>query len=302
MSELTLRQLEYFVHVLETGSVTAAARSAQVSQAAVSMAIAQLEHALRTPLLIRKRSKGVAATPAGMELASRARQVLGLVGEMEGAVTGQDDLMRGVLRVGCMSALSPRLLPGLVSDFAERFPGVEVSFQEGAAGELQQQMIGGRLDLCLVYRRQTVPGVDLFTLAEVRTRLMLSADHPLAGRESVFLREVESEWAILLDVPPSMERAVAMMAGVGVEPRLRWCSSNAETIRSLVARGMGYSLTNTRPENEFGPADTSVVYRRIADELPQNAIMAVVPEGIRPSRRVREAILFCQEMLANRTE
>jgi DNA-binding transcriptional LysR family regulator len=78
-------------------------------------------------------------------------------------------------------------------------------------GCLQQQMIEGRLDLCPVYRRQTVPGVDLFTLAEVRNRLMLSADHPRAGRESVLLREVESEAASLLNVPPSMERAVNMM-------------------------------------------------------------------------------------------
>ena len=59
MGELTLRQLEYFVAVVDAGSVTSASKKVNVTQATVSMAIAQLESHLGTDLLIRQQSKGV---------------------------------------------------------------------------------------------------------------------------------------------------------------------------------------------------------------------------------------------------
>jgi DNA-binding transcriptional LysR family regulator len=298
MAEITLRQLEYFVSILESGSVTAAAKRSQISQAAMSMAIAQLEHAFKADLLIRKRSKGVAPTPAGVELATRARQVLGLVGEMEGAVAGQEDRMHGSLRVGCMSSTSPRILPALIDHFAGRFPGVDISFREGGAVDLQEQMLEGRLDVCFVYGLQTIPGVDVSRLVDIRQQLMLAADHPLAGQDSVSFADVADEWAILLDMPPSLDRAVALITAAGVQPRPRWCRSNPETIRSLVARGLGYSVAVARPDIALTYDNRRVVYKPIADDLPDNALVAAVPEGIRPVRRVREAIDFCRELLA----
>lgn len=106
MAEFTIRQLQYFVAVLDHGSVTAAAKESNISQAAASMAIAQLEHAVGVDLLIRTRAKKVVATPAGLELAARARHILSMIGDIEGAVAGGFDEMRGALRTGCSPTLS----------------------------------------------------------------------------------------------------------------------------------------------------------------------------------------------------
>jgi DNA-binding transcriptional LysR family regulator len=143
MAEFTIRQLQYFVAVLDHGSVTAAAKESNISQAAASMAIAQLEHAVGVDLLIRTRAKKVVATPAGVELAARARHILSMIGDLEGAVAGGFDEMRGPLRTGCSPTLSPRLLPGLVDYFSREFPAVDVSFREASAAELQQDVPGG---------------------------------------------------------------------------------------------------------------------------------------------------------------
>ncbi|WP_219414127.1 LysR family transcriptional regulator [Pseudonocardia nigra] len=292
MAEFTLRQLQYFVAVLDHGSVTAAARESNISQAAASMAIAQLERAVGVDLLVRTRAKKVVATAAGVELAARARRVLTEIGEIEGAVAGGFHEMRGALRVGCSSSLSPRIVPGLVAHFAARYPDVDVAFREGSAGDLQQEVLEGRLDVAFVYSLQADEGMDVVEIAPVRPRLMLAADHPLAGRAAVSFADVRDEWAILLDVPPTIERITAIMRASGVEPRLRWCSANMETIRSLVARGLGYSFVNSWPATDITFDRRRVAYVPVSDELPTNAIVAVLPPGARPPRRVVEAIRF----------
>jgi hypothetical protein len=65
MPEITLRQLQYFVATVDHGSVTAAAEASHVSQAAASMAIAQLEKALGADLFVRSRSRGGGAAAGG---------------------------------------------------------------------------------------------------------------------------------------------------------------------------------------------------------------------------------------------
>src|SRR3954447_16536738 len=107
MSEITLRQLQYYVSVIDHGSVTAAAVSCHISQAAASMAVGELEKAVGAHLLIRTRSKKVVPTPAGIEFAAHARAILERVSEASDAVAESLVEMRGLLRIGCSHTLSP---------------------------------------------------------------------------------------------------------------------------------------------------------------------------------------------------
>jgi len=72
----TLRQLELFVAVCETASITLATEREHISQSAASSAIAQLERALGAQLLVRRHAHGVTPTPAGRQLLHRVRTVL----------------------------------------------------------------------------------------------------------------------------------------------------------------------------------------------------------------------------------
>ncbi|HEY2314430.1 MAG TPA: LysR family transcriptional regulator, partial [Streptosporangiaceae bacterium] len=72
----TLRQLEYFVAVAETGSVSRAAARVHLSQSAMSTAIADLERLLSVQLVMRHHAKGITLTAAGSELLHEARRLL----------------------------------------------------------------------------------------------------------------------------------------------------------------------------------------------------------------------------------
>lgn len=295
MAEITLRQLQYYVSVIDHGSVTAAAISCHISQAAASMAVGQLEKAVGAELLIRTRSKKVVPTPAGMEFAAHARAILEHVTEASDAVAESLVEMRGSLRIGCSHTLSPRLVPGLVDHFVSNHPLVDVVFREAAPSVLQEDVRNGRLDLALVYEQQAGDDLESVHIAAVHLHVMLSARHELARRPAVHLAEIAGEPAILLDVPPTIERLTAVMQAAGVEPRIRWTSSNMETIRAMVARGLGFSFINSAPSTGTTYEGGEVVFIPVADRTADNAIVALLPKGQRAPRRVRAAIDFLRE-------
>ncbi|SJM54691.1 LysR family transcriptional regulator [Gulosibacter sp. 10] len=297
MNRVTLRQLEYFVAVVDAGSVTLASRQVHVSQATVSMAIAQLERDLDADLLIRHRSKGVAPTRAGRELAARARRLLSMAEELESSALAGDSEMSGPLEIGCVSSLSPHVIPALAAHFDAEHPQVAFDYREGAAGELQEALVEGALDLAIVFSRQCEDAVDSTELAEVVLNVMLPASHPLRDRAEVSFAEIAHEPAILIDLPPSRDRSIEFMRAAGVEPRIRWTSENLATVTALVANGLGYSLSYSLPGAQ-SPVSSGVVEIPVADPVPGNAISAVLPKGIRPSRRVDEAVRFLRRRLA----
>ena len=301
MSEITLRQLQYYVSVIDHGSVTAAAAACHISQAAASMAVGQLEKAVGADLLIRTRSKKVVPTTAGVEFAEHARAILERVSEASDAVSESFAQMRGPLRIGCSHTLSPRLLPPLVDHFVSNHPLVDIRFREGAPAELQDDVRNGRLDIALLYEQQSDGDFERVRIAGVRLHVMVSAGHALAGESSVRLADIAQEPAILLDVPPTIERLTAVMRSAGLEPRIGWTSSNMETIRSMVARGLGYSFVQSHPKTGTTYEGGEVVFIPVAEQTTANTIVAVRSAAQRAPRRVKAAIDFLQDTESDNT-
>ncbi|GAB2475632.1 LysR family transcriptional regulator [Promicromonospora xylanilytica] len=295
MSEITLRQMQYFVAAVDHGSVTAAAEASHVSQGAASMAIAQLEKALGADLFVRSASRRVVPTPAGVEFARHARGVLDRVGEAREIVAESMSAMSGPLRVGCSHTLSPRLVPPLVARFDSEHPAVDVSFSEDDPAAVQESIRRGAIDLGLVYGRQADDDLAQVHLADVVLHAALPAGHPLAARESVSFADLAHEPAILLNIPPTIERLTETLRSAGVRPTIRWTSSNIDTIYSMVSRGLGYSLINSPPAHGRTYEDNLIVFRPIAGTESINTIVAVLSPGRHVPRRVQAALDLLRE-------
>lgn len=290
MFEITLRQMQYFISIVDLGSVTAAAAACHISQAAVSMSVAELERSLDTDLLIRSRSRKAAPTQAGLEFAVHARAVLDRVTEAREAMDEGSGELRGPLRIACAQSLSPRLLPPLAEYFTAGFPQVELHLHEGSPADIQEDLRRGRLDMALLYSRQSDPDLDLEHVVDVRLQVMLPATHRLAGQEAIRLADVAGEPAVLLDIPPTIELLKGVARSAGLELDVRWSSSNMDTIRSMVGRGLGYSLVNSEPATGATFDGRQVVFLPVSDGVAANAIVAMLPAGHRPSRRVSAAL------------
>lgn len=259
------------------------------------MAIFQLEKQIKADLLVRHRSKGIVPTRAGRELALYARRLLSTAAELEEAMAAETNEISGILEIGCVSSLSPEVIPPLASHFENEHPSITFNYCEGSARELQESLAEGSLDVAVIFSRQAIADVESVQLSDVVLKIMLPASHPLRNRSSISFSDVAEEYAVLIDLPPSQERSIDFMRDAGVEPRIRLSSANLATVTALVANGLGYSLRYSRPDTIEVPAP-GVVEIPVADSIPENGIDAVFAKGRRLPKRVEEAIRVLTEL------
>lgn len=299
MKDITLRQMQYLVAVLDHGSVGAGAAASHVSQASVSAALAQLERTLGTTLLLRGPARRAQPTAAGRDFAERARAILAAVDDAADAVDEDQRQLRGPLTVGCLHTASPRMLPGLAEHFTRTWPGVRLELVEETPGRLQDLVVGGRVDVAVIYSRQLRrPELHSSQLGPVRLHAMLPADSPFAASPEVALAELVTALpAIMLDIKPTEELLMERIQALGLTVQVAWRSSSAETIRSLVARGLGFSLVNAVPDPSTRSFEgREVVYRPLSDEKQPNPAIAVTAPGRQDSPRIAEAIRVLREI------
>ena len=147
---MDVRQLRYFVSVIELKSFTRAAEVLHIAQPALGMQIRKLEDELHTQLLGRH-SRGVEPTAAGNLLWERAVAILRQVEEAKQAIRDLSGEPRGVIRFGTTPAMHPRISIGLLQRSAIELPNVQIQVQEAVTATLVEWVRTERVDIALVY-------------------------------------------------------------------------------------------------------------------------------------------------------
>src|SRR6478735_7690684 len=130
---MELRDLEYFLAVVEARSVTLAARRVHAAQPTLSHALSRLEEELGERLLLRKARAPLSLTDAGELVAARARQALSAVTALKDDLAGLRGQVAGNLRIAAVQSLSATLLPGVLARLAKQYPAVKPSVRTLAA-------------------------------------------------------------------------------------------------------------------------------------------------------------------------
>ena len=142
---MELRQLRYVEAVERHRHFTRAAEELHVAQSALSHQVRRLEAELGTELFART-SRTVVPTEAGEAVAARARRVLA---EVEGAREEVDDLrglVKGRVTVGALLPAGAIDVPALLAQFSHDYPGVDVTLQEGTAGDMLRYLSRDEID------------------------------------------------------------------------------------------------------------------------------------------------------------
>ncbi|WP_436528179.1 LysR family transcriptional regulator [Actinoplanes sp. HUAS TT8] len=242
---MELRQLEYFVAVAEEQHFSRAATRLHVVQSAVSAAIKSLERELGAQLLDRN-AKRVLLTDAGTALLPRARIALDAARDARDAVDEVRGGLRGTLRIGVLTSIRLLDLPELLGEYHRRHPGVLLQTSAAPSGSagLVDRLTDHRLDLAFVsLPGPPPPGVRLIDLASGQLDLVVPADHPLAGRGSVAITELDG--MDFIDSPVGFgNRAVAdrAFAEAGVRRRVTIEISDIGTGTGFAEHGLGIAL------------------------------------------------------------
>lgn len=197
LASVSLRDLALVQAVLRHGSFNSAARAMHISPSGLSHQVQKVEQALAAPLFERG-GRRVVATAGGQRLLQQIGAVLVAAEHLQQLARAGEVAFGGALRLGVPASLGPYLLPHLIGPFPQHFPGARLGISEGKPRGLLRRLHEGELDAVLAPPAVTISGVASRPLFFEPWELMLRADHPLAGRRSIGLDQLDPGDATLM--------------------------------------------------------------------------------------------------------
>ena len=195
---MLLRQIKYFVTVVDCNSFTEAAERLFISQSAISQQIQALEKELGVQLIIRQ-NRRFSLTPAGEYFYRRGKGLLDEADEIcrETIRIGQDD--ESTLRIGYLRCYSGQELYQAVAEFSRLYPEVSIHIVNGTHEELYDLLRFGGVDVILSDQRRAFSEEYVnFQLLSCGCYAELSVQNPLSAEQSVQLEELKRLPCILI--------------------------------------------------------------------------------------------------------
>ena len=235
---MNLVQLEVFVAVVESGSLTEAAEVVGLTQSAVSYSLSKLEADLGVILMERGR-QGVTLTDIGKDVLQNARSILTQVEIIRQKTSREQGLSTGKVRFGVVPNLAARLLTEILRSFQHKYPDIEIILFEGNPHELLEWLETGVIDVGTVLMPDHYPYSVPFASSEIK--VLLPQTHALTKGESVLF---ESLTNYPLIGPKSQLRMFNTLLKSQNLPslQLRYEVSSHTTIYTMIREGMGISL------------------------------------------------------------
>nr|WP_072481711.1 LysR family transcriptional regulator [Amycolatopsis australiensis] len=238
----------------KTRNITRAAELLGVPQPTVSRRLAALADALGAPLTVPD-GRGIRLTRAAELLAEAAER--GLAALETGVRLAREEVApeSGHVVLGFLHLLGRSLVPSLLAGYRARYPRVRFTLVQGSRQEMVDRLTDGELDLALLAPLPSVPSLVSAGLVDEEILLSVPAGHHLAGRRSVRVAELASEEFVLLEQGYGVRTLTdELCAAAGFTPKIAFEGQESDTVRGLVAAGLGVALLP-----RFGPGSPAGV-------------------------------------------
>jgi LysR family nitrogen assimilation transcriptional regulator len=293
-ARMDLRQLEYFVNVVDLGGFSRAGRVLGIAQPAISRQIRSLEVELRQNLLLRN-GRGATPTEAGKRLLEHARGILQQVDRARREVDEAKDAPVGHVVVGLPPTVSRHLTVPVVREFRQRFPGGSLAIVEGLSATIHEWLLVGRVDVGVVYNPVASPAVDARPLLEEQLCL-IGPKRKGRGKVTLRLRDLP-RYPLLI---PSRPHAIRMLvetrlAGLGLRPQVAMEIDAVPAILELVAEGHGFAVLS--PRALHGGEAARRLYARAIVQPRLTSKLAIATSAQRPSTPIQQRAIELIERL-----
>ncbi len=244
---MEIRQLKAFLAIAEAKTFTAGARRVNVTQAAISMQIRQLEEEVGLPLFTRT-PRRVILTEAGEYLLERARKILrehdsavAEIAEVAGAEYGR-------LRIGSASgtfALSQ--LPGILAKLLGKFPNAEITVSAGTSQALVEKMMHGAIDTAFVSLPVDNLNISTESLFSDEIVAIAHPKHPLAKEKYISAATLAGEKLVLGERGGNTRRMIdEFFQAANVKPNITMELSRQEAVKRMVEMGLGVGMAGAK--------------------------------------------------------
>jgi DNA-binding transcriptional LysR family regulator len=264
---MELRKLRYFVVLAEELHFGRAAQRLHITQPPLSMAIHALEQELGVALFTRA-PRRVTLTHAGSAFLEQARNLLARADDAVELARAAARGEVGRLRIGFMSGTIYTLLPGLLREFAARFPAVRLELRELAMPVQLAQLRGGEIDVGLVRPPVEDAALDAETVLAEPLVVALPRGHRLARLRRIPMRRLAQEPFVMFQRQPGLvmhHLVLRFCLQHGFSPRVAQEVAQSHAVVGLVSAGIGIALV---PASIAGTRMRGVEYRPLLDKSP----------------------------------
>jgi LysR family tcuABC transcriptional regulator len=208
---MDMRQLRYFVQIVESGSLAKASRQLFIAQPALSQQMARLEDEVGKSLLVRS-SRGVSPTENGEALYHHAKFMLRQLDQAVSVARQETAPVSGRATLGLAPTTLCQLGMPLLKHLRAQFPGVLLNIVEGLSGHLEQMTRLGQLDLAVLFSLKAAAEFSVEPLLEEELFVIVPAGSALvpADRVSLTLKEVAALPLILPSLGHGLRRRIAL--------------------------------------------------------------------------------------------
>jgi DNA-binding transcriptional LysR family regulator len=237
-----LVDLQLFIAVAETRSITRGAGRVYLALASASERIKGLEAALAVPLLKRGR-RGVELTSAGESLLDHARIVMHNVDALRGDLASFASGARASVHLLANTSGLSEYLPKALAAFLAEHPRISIDVEERESGEIAHAIATGVADLGLAAEHALPEGIERIPYSEDRLVLVAARQDELASRRQVDFREVvERDFVGLITSSALHAHVSGQAAKLGARLRFRARLNNFDAIGQMVAAGIGVAV------------------------------------------------------------
>ena len=256
---LDIKQLRYFVGIVEANGFSEAAKKLYVSQPTLSKAMKHLEENLGVQLIYMS-GKKVQITDCGRQLYAMAKGVIEQHDSIFRAMHDLTSLQKGVIRVGIPPIIGTCVFPSLIAGFIGLYPGIEFQIDQHGAKHIQLLVDKGELDVGFTICPVITGAFDVVPVVEDKNVLVVSTQHQLAGCGRGRYEQLRNEKFVLLGEEYMLNSNIVNgCREAGFEPRVLVEASQWDFIVQLVKINMGISI----------------IPRRILDMYPEPSIAQV---------------------------
>lgn len=237
---MTLRHLEIFLKVADTGSMRAAANELFITQPTVSGSIAELEKECNV-LLFERLNKRLYITEAGKKLRQYARKMLNLQDEIIRQIASAEN--NTPLKIGATVTVGTCILPEYIS----KMKGMRTKVLIDNTAKIEQGILNNSLDIGLVEGRITSEDVIATPFMRDEMMLICREDNRFAKKSSIRLAEIKNEPMIFREENSGTRIVIdEAIEAAGVKVDVLWNCNNTQTILNAVRLGIGVSILSPK--------------------------------------------------------
>jgi LysR family transcriptional regulator, nitrogen assimilation regulatory protein len=286
-SLISLRQLRYFVCVVEQKGFTSAASILHVAQPSLSRQIAQLEEAIEEQLLIRTPS-GIIPTEAGLKVYQTARDLLDVVNSLGSVIRGSQQEPEGRVSIALPATSGTEFIADVIKTCKEAIPKVELHVQDTLSTFTSQALSSGMVDFGVLPNAEEVQGIEAEPIFREWLYLVTAAEDRKRVPVEINLSELSDRPLVLPPRSLHLRRYVERVAAEkGGALQVRYEQHTVGAIAGVVRAGLAATISNWPSAVDNFPVGAFTLQKIVNPEL-QRVIAIAHPVG-RPLRHPAKA-------------